>query len=114
MPIFNYSIAIAMMCQIENTLTTYDPHALIIVYSIDDLESFHTASDSLAYLNSQNCSDKRAKILVANKIDLQRSRVVSALGTVQCQCFLQVGIQSREVSLFVPPIFQYIILTLIL
>ena len=72
------------MCQIENTLTTYDPHALIIVYSIDDLESFHTACDSLAYLTSQNCSDKRAKILVANKIDLQRSRVVSALGILQC------------------------------
>ena len=89
-----------MMCQIENTLTTYDPHALIIVYSVDDLESFHTACDSLAYLNSQNCSDKRAKILVANKIDLQRSRVVSALGTVHC--FLQVGIKSREVSFFVP------------
>ena len=71
-----------MMCQIENTLTTYDPHALIIVYAIDDLESFHTACDSLAYLYSLNCSDKRAKILVANKIDLQRSRVVSMLGTV--------------------------------
>ena len=26
--------------QIENTLSTYDPHALIVVYSVDDRESF--------------------------------------------------------------------------
>ena len=71
----------ALYKQIENTLTTYDPHALIIVYSVDDLESFNTACDSLAYLKSQHCSERRAKILVANKIDLQRSRVVSVQGT---------------------------------
>ena len=26
--------------QIENTLSTYDPHAVIVVYSVDDRESF--------------------------------------------------------------------------
>ena len=76
-----------MIFQIENTLTTYDPHALIIVYSVDDLESFHTACDALAYLKSQHCGERRAKILVANKIDLQRSRVVSMLGTNESVLF---------------------------
>ena len=55
--------------------------ALIIVYSVDDADSFVTACDILQYLSDQNCKDKRAIILVANKMDLQRNRVVSPAGT---------------------------------
>ena len=54
--------------------------ALIIVYSVDDPESFITACDILQYINDQNCRDKRAIILVANKMDLQRNRMVTPAG----------------------------------
>ena len=72
----------------ENTLTTYDPLAVIIVYSVDDYDSFSTSCDILHYLSSLNCADKRARILVANKVDLQRSRVVTASGPVNMKRFI--------------------------
>ena len=74
--------------QVENTLTTYDPLAVIIVYSVDDYDSFSTSCDILHYLSSLNCADKRARILVANKVDLQRSRVVTASGPVNMKRFI--------------------------
>lgn len=43
---------------VENTLTTYDPHAFIVVYSVDDHESFLAACDTLQYLTSQSCNSR--------------------------------------------------------
>ena len=80
-----------LILQIENAYFTYDPHAFVIVYSVDDQKSFLKAEEMLSYLkrmqdssmqqqsNGRVCSDK-AVILVANKVDLQRSRIVSAKG----------------------------------
>ena len=66
--------------QVENILTTYEPHACIVVYSITDRDSFTKAQDILQYLAMQSCKEKRARILVGNKIDLERSRQVSIQG----------------------------------
>ena len=66
--------------KVENILTTYDPHACLVVYSIDDKTSFSTACDILHYLSSQQSGHKMAKLLVSNKVDLERSRVVSLQG----------------------------------
>ena len=51
-----------------------------MVYSIDDKDSFIKAQDILQYLAKQSCHDKRARILVGNKADLERSRQVSIQG----------------------------------
>ena len=59
-------------------MTTYDPQACVVVYSIDDKKSFNTACDILNYLSSH----KIAMLLVSNKVDLERSRVVSLQGGI--------------------------------
>ena len=61
-------------------MTTYDPQACVVVYSIDDKKSFSTACDILHYLSSQQSGHKIAKLLVSNKVDLERSRLVSLQG----------------------------------
>ena len=61
-------------------VTTYEPHACIVVYSIVESDSFTKAQETLQYLANQSCKDKRARILVGNKVDLQRSRQVSIQG----------------------------------
>ena len=66
--------------QVENILTTYDPQACIVVYSIDDRNSFISACETLQYLSSPGSGYKRPTILVSNKVDLERSRVVSLQG----------------------------------
>jgi len=63
---------------VENILSTYEPQACMVVYSIIDKESFTKAEDTLQYLATQTCKDRRARILVGNKADLERSRQVSA------------------------------------
>ncbi|XP_050730522.1 GTP-binding protein REM 1-like isoform X2 [Eriocheir sinensis] len=62
---------------VENCLSTYDPHACIIVYSITDKGSFKKAEDIITYLWRENYPSDKAVILVGNKVDLARSRVVS-------------------------------------
>ena len=66
----------------ENILTTYEPDACIVVYSIVDRDSFTKAKDTLQYLASQACKDRRARILVGNMVDMERSRQVSTQGRV--------------------------------
>ena len=61
-------------------LTTYEPHACIVVYSISDRESFNKAQDTLQYLASQTIKDKKVTILVGNKVDQEFSRQVSIQG----------------------------------
>ena len=61
-------------------LTTYEPHACIVVYSISDRESFNKAQDTLQYLAYQTSKDKKVTILVGNKVDQETSRQVSIQG----------------------------------
>ncbi|XP_071549909.1 uncharacterized protein [Panulirus ornatus] len=62
---------------VENCLSTYDPHACVIVYSITDKGSFKKAEDTLTYLWRENYTKEKAVILVGNKVDLARSRIVN-------------------------------------
>ena len=61
-------------------MSTYDPHAVIVVYSITDRASYLEAEKILNYLWKMSYNESKGTILVANKIDLERSRVISHEG----------------------------------
>merc|ERR1712228_931370 len=80
---------------VENTLSTYEPHACIVVYSISDRESFRKALDILHYLMTE-MKGKRSVILVGNKNDQEDIRRVSILeGIEQATVF---GVKFIETS----------------
>ncbi|KAJ9593178.1 hypothetical protein L9F63_015275, partial [Diploptera punctata] len=62
---------------VENSLSTYEPHACVVVYSIVDRATFKTVEDILNYLWRENYTHDKSVILVGNKADLARSRVIS-------------------------------------
>lgn len=64
----------------ENSLSTYEPHACIIVYSIVQKSSFRCAEEILNYLWRENVTKDKAVILVGNKADLARSRAITTSG----------------------------------
>ncbi|XP_065366820.1 uncharacterized protein LOC135959719 isoform X2 [Calliphora vicina] len=62
----------------DDCLSSYDPHGYCVIYSASDRSSFSVAEHILQVLwTNQNIAQK-AVILVANKADLARSRLVSA------------------------------------
>lgn len=66
--------------QPENCLTSYEPHGYCVIYSSADRDSFILAERILQSLwTSENIAQK-AVILVGNKADLARSRMVSTEG----------------------------------
>lgn len=76
--------------QPENCLTSYDPHGYCVIYSSADRDSFILAERIIQSLwTSENIAQK-AVILVGNKADLARSRMVTTEGKCHCvsvQCF---------------------------
>ncbi|XP_076268061.1 uncharacterized protein LOC143201100 isoform X2 [Rhynchophorus ferrugineus] len=62
---------------VENSLSTYEPHACIVVYSITSRSTFQTAEEILNYLWQEGCTKDKSVIVVGNKADLARSRVIS-------------------------------------
>lgn len=64
------------MTQVENSLTTYEPHGCVIVYSITQRSSFRQAEEIIKYLWRENVCKEKAVILVGNKVDLARSRAI--------------------------------------
>ena len=69
--------------QTENTLSTYEPHGCVIVYSAIDRQSFKTAEEILGYLWRFGYTKSKSMILVANKVDLERSRTISIEGNLK-------------------------------
>jgi len=65
---------------VENSISTYEPHATVVVYSVTDRPSFRGASDILRYLWQEGVTQEKAVILVGNKCDLARARVVTTQG----------------------------------
>ena len=70
--------------QVENQLGTYCPDAFLVVLAVDDVTSLDQAERILAYLKivgmlEPDCSPC---ILVANKTDLVRNRVVKSSGGI--------------------------------
>ena len=61
-------------------LSTYEPDACIVVYSMVDQSSFKVAEDIMSYLWRFGFTKKKAVVLVANKVDMERSRVVTCEG----------------------------------
>lgn len=79
---------IFVMQQVENSLSTYEPHACIIVYSIIQKSSFRCAEEILNYLWRENVTKDKAVIVVGNKADLARSRAIATSGKV---CFATIS-----------------------
>lgn len=69
--------------QTENCLSSYDPHGYCVIYSSADRESFIDAERVIQALWTSDNIAQRAVILVGNKADLARSRVVSLEGKKQ-------------------------------
>ncbi|KAH0953635.1 hypothetical protein HN011_001603, partial [Eciton burchellii] len=61
----------------ENCISTYKPHAYCVVYSTTDRASVRIAEEVLQSLWRSDHVSARAVILVGNKVDLVRSRLVS-------------------------------------
>lgn len=68
------------MLQAENCIGSYEPHGYCIVYSITDRHSVRVAEECLQSLWRSDHISARAIILVGNKVDLARSRLVSTEG----------------------------------
>ncbi|XP_070498804.1 uncharacterized protein Rgk2 isoform X2 [Chironomus tepperi] len=67
----------AIEMSVENSLSTYEPHACVIVYSIVQKSSFRVAEEILNYLWRENITKDKAVILAGNKADLARSRAIT-------------------------------------
>lgn len=66
--------------QPENCLSSYDPHGYCVIYSSADRSSFAIAERVIQALWTSDNIAQRAIILVGNKADLARSRVISLEG----------------------------------
>lgn len=60
----------------ENSLSTYEPHGCVVVYSVVQRSSFRQAEEIVNYLWRENITRDKAVILVGNKADLARSRLI--------------------------------------
>ncbi|KAF6197536.1 hypothetical protein GE061_008500 [Apolygus lucorum] len=61
----------------ENSLSTYEPHACAVIYSVVDKATFKVAEDILNYLWRESYTKEKTVILVGNKVDLARARAIS-------------------------------------
>ncbi|XP_052741982.1 uncharacterized protein LOC112050569 [Bicyclus anynana] len=93
---------------VENCLSTYEPHACVVVYSVVAKSSFVRANELLSYLAREQFTVERTAVLVGNKADLARARQVStnegkALATSKDSKFIETssGIQHNVDELLV-------------
>ena len=66
-------------------LSTYEPHACAVVYSVVDRGSFQNAEEILGYLWRFGFTKKMTLLLVANKVDMERSRIITSEGNLYGQ-----------------------------
>ena len=66
--------------KVENQLGTYCPDAFLVVLAVDDISSLDQAERILAYIKMAGVMEGSPCILVANKTDLVRNRVVKSSG----------------------------------
>ncbi|KPJ18476.1 GTP-binding protein REM 1 [Papilio machaon] len=93
---------------LENCLSTYEPHACVVVYSVVARSSFTRAAELLQYLAREQFTVDRTVVLVGNKADLARARQVTtnegkALATTRDCKFIETssGIQHNVDELLV-------------
>ena len=58
-------------------LNSYNPTAIVVVFAVDDRRSLERAGSVLAILRREGSLVNKVGVLVANKTDLVRSRVVT-------------------------------------
>ena len=64
-----------------------DITGIVIVYSVEDRKSYELAIDRLYELRNDESGRQVAIVLVANKVDLVRTRVISEQGfSVKSRC----------------------------
>ncbi|KAH8353925.1 hypothetical protein KR067_003685 [Drosophila pandora] len=63
---------------VENSLSTYEPHGCVVVFSVVDRGSFRVAEEIINYLWQENYTKDKAVILVGNKADLARARLITS------------------------------------
>lgn len=97
------SMTAAFICyflQPENCMSSYDPHGFLVIYSSADRSSFLVAERVLQTLwTSENIAQK-AVILVGNKADLARSRLVSSEGELMAIWTFRGALSSNLSTLF--------------
>jgi len=54
----------------------------VVIYSVVDQDSFNYAEDIVSYLNRFGFTSNNSVIVVANKVDLERSRAISTEGKI--------------------------------
>nr|CAI5867506.1 unnamed protein product [Callosobruchus analis] len=59
---------------------TYEPHACVVVYSVVARPSFQHAEETLNYLWREGYTQEKSVIVVGNKADLARARVIPPNG----------------------------------
>ena len=69
------SLSFFILFHLQKFIESQKADAYVIVYSVEDRESFESAVDRLYEVRKDNAQDV-AVILVANKLDLVRTRVV--------------------------------------
>lgn len=69
--------------QPENCLSSYNPHGYCVIYSSADRSSFVIAERIIQALWTSENIAQRAVILVGNKADLARSRVITSEGKLK-------------------------------
>ena len=60
-------------------MTKHNPEAFLVVMAVDDKTSLGQAERILAYLRMSGMMEEKTVILVANKTDLVRNRVVKPM-----------------------------------
>lgn len=81
---------------VSDIVEEHNPDCYVLVYAVDDIESFESMKCSLAWLSENNCLGGKSAILVGNKADLARTRVVD---TVEgCDLAVQYGLKFTETS----------------
>ncbi len=75
------------MFQVDQYLASKEADAYVVVYSVEDRESLEGAIDRLFEIRKVD-NRNVAVILVANKADLVRSRIVMEEGNSVCDFFL--------------------------
>lgn len=76
----NFFHLLPLSFQPENCLTSYNPHGYCVIYSSADRSSFVIAERIIQALWTSENIAQRAVILVGNKADLARSRVITSEG----------------------------------
>merc|ERR1712038_990130 len=82
----------------EDFLSTEElnPDCYVLVYAVDDDQSFEYAKKCLRWLTSSNSLAGKSSILVGNKADLERSRVLQT--SDGCDLAVEFGAKFTETS----------------